>query len=229
MIWWWRLSQRADLSVRGDLGGGGKLNWRDRRLWGAMASYSLGSVPLGFILYNSPLYLTARFGLTQAELGQLLWIPPLGWECGYFLWGWLIDRLGLDAAGKLMLVAAALSLPIAAAPATDRLAVLMLQLFLAMLVTSGFIIPSIQHAARITPPGSISLVAGLGAGSFSLLIAILAPWFGRLFDQRDYATAFTAAALFPVLGSSLFAAANGIRGGHRSAGGAGSSPESERR
>ena len=36
---------------------------------------------------------------TQAFIGKVLWIPPLGWEVGYFVWGWLTDR-GLRQAGS---------------------------------------------------------------------------------------------------------------------------------
>jgi ACS family hexuronate transporter-like MFS transporter len=64
----------------------------DARLWGFMALYALGAFPLGFVLYAAPLYLNQSLHLTQTDLGQWLWIPPLGWELGYFFWGWLVDR-----------------------------------------------------------------------------------------------------------------------------------------
>jgi hypothetical protein len=83
----------------------------------------------------------------------------------------------------------------------------MVQLFFAMFMTSGFIIPSINYAVQIVPKGAMSLVAGLGAGSFSLLTAILAPVFGRLFDLGRYDAAFALAAIFPALGYAIFRAA----------------------
>jgi ACS family hexuronate transporter-like MFS transporter len=36
--------------------------WADRALWAYIAAYGLGAMPLGFILYDSSLYLHARFG-----------------------------------------------------------------------------------------------------------------------------------------------------------------------
>src|SRR6185295_19835695 len=64
----------------------------DRRLWAFICAYALSALPLGFVLYSSALYLTHPLGETQAFIGKVLWIPPLGWEIGYFVWGWLIDR-----------------------------------------------------------------------------------------------------------------------------------------
>ena len=220
-IWSWRrISRRPELAApTGRTRVAPAIDWRDRRLWGALAAYSMGSVPLGFILYHGALYLVDRFGVTQADLAWLMWIPPLGWEAGYFFWGWMCDRLGLRAVGRILAVAAVLSLPLGWAPALSHLPLLMLQLFGAMFVTGGFIIPSLQHAVRIARPGSTSLVAGLGAGSFSFLIALLAPWFGRQFDHRNYGPAFLVASLFPLAGFVLFAMTNSIKGADRSAAG----------
>lgn len=209
LAWWRWLSRDSALrEVSKEPQEHGKIDFRDRRLWGALASYSMGAVPLGFVLYTASLYLTSRFGLSQITLGAVLWIPPAGWEAGYFFWGWMCDRFGLASVGKLMGIATVLSLPLAFAPRVESLPLLMFQLFVAMFMTSGFIIPSINYATHIVPKGATSLVAGLGAGSFSLLTALLAPIFGRLFDQGRYDTAFLIAAVFPVVGYTIFRALN---------------------
>ncbi len=203
IAWWWMLSRRPELQHAAVVRSG-TINFRDVRLWGALASYSMGAVPLGFVLYNGALYLRAVFQLSQQQIGALLWIPPLGWELGYFFWGWLCDRFGPRSYRVLMGIACVFSLPLVAAPRMSSLTVLMLELFLAMFMTSGFIIPSIQYATRIVPAGATSLVAGMGAGSYSLLTALTAPLFGYLFDQRAYPAAFLVAAVFPVAGYTLF-------------------------
>lgn len=208
LAWWLSLSRAGTLRERPQRTSAGRIDFRDVRLWGTLASYAMGAVPLGFVLYNASLYLTAKFGVSQIGLGGLLWIPPAGWEAGYFFWGWMCDRFGIASAGKLMRVAMLLSLPLALAPRAESLALLMTQLFFAMFMTSGFIIPSINYATHIVPKGATSLVAGLGAGSFSLLTAMLAPVFGRLFDQGRYDAAFALAAVFPALGYAAFRAAN---------------------
>jgi ACS family hexuronate transporter-like MFS transporter len=44
------------------------------------------------------------------------------------------------------------------------------------------------------------LIAGLGAGSWSALVAVVMPGMGRLFDLGLYGTAFFIASLFPAAG-----------------------------
>ena len=44
----------------------------------------------------------------------MLWIPPLGWEIGYFFWGWITDRFAAHGASianmrRLLLALAILS------------------------------------------------------------------------------------------------------------------------
>ena len=40
---------------------------------------------------NPPTIWRSRARRSQAFIGMVLWIPPLGWEVGYFFWGWLLD------------------------------------------------------------------------------------------------------------------------------------------
>src|SRR4051812_14313315 len=65
---------------------------RDPAIWAFMSAYALGALPLGFVLYSASLYLAKPLGHSQEFIGKVLWIPPLGWELGYFFWGWLSDR-----------------------------------------------------------------------------------------------------------------------------------------
>ncbi|MCX6595943.1 MAG: MFS transporter [Acidobacteria bacterium] len=216
LVWWAFLSRRDDIRAVPTAAEDerARVRFRDRRLWAFLSSYALGSVPLGFVLYYAALYLASpRFGLTQRELGQVLWIPPLGWEVGYFFWGWVCDRLGGRSIRHILTVATVLSLPLIAAPYVRSLPLLMFQLFFAMFITSGFIIPSVHYATQIFSRSQTALIAGLGAGSFSAFIALLAPQFGRWFDQQNYEMAFLVAGLLPAMGFVLWM---GLTGGGRS-------------
>ena len=64
--------------------------WTHPAFWAFMAAYGVAAMPLGFILYDSSLYLHARFNWSQSTLGYVLWIPPFGWEVGYFFWGFAV-------------------------------------------------------------------------------------------------------------------------------------------
>ena len=35
-------------------------------------------------------------GVSQEDLAKFLWVPPLGWEVGYFFWGWVSDRFATE-------------------------------------------------------------------------------------------------------------------------------------
>jgi ACS family hexuronate transporter-like MFS transporter len=180
-----------------------KLPWSHPALWAYIGAYALGAMPLGFILYDSSIYLHARFAWDQATLGKVLWIPPLGWEVGYFVWGWVVDRTGRRF-GALMPVCLALSIPLAWMHSLPTGAWVLGEMFLAMFALAGFVVVAVAYATEAFA-GNAGLIAGIGAGSWGAVIALTSPYFGRLFDRGDYAAAFRIATLFPVVGYALWA------------------------
>jgi ACS family hexuronate transporter-like MFS transporter len=176
-------------------------------VWAFMAAYALGALPLAFVLYSSSVYLGRVRGVSQAELGRLLWIPPVGWEIGYFFWGWIADRFGPVSGNKarvLLGLLTLLSLPLAATPAIATSVPFMLALLFAMFIAAGFVILSIAYAGEAFTTESSGLIAGLGAGSWSASVALFMPLAGRLFDAGRPETAFVVASLVPVAGYALW-------------------------
>jgi ACS family hexuronate transporter-like MFS transporter len=190
------------------------LRFRDARVWSYMAAYAFGALPIAFVIYAAALYLSAGFGASQALIGKLLWIPPLGWEIGYFFWGWRLDRLPkagverLAGLRRLLTAAAALSLPLALAPRVQSLPAVMCLLFLAMFAAGGFIILSIGYATHVYSAGHSGLIAGLGAGAWSAGVAVAMPLFGRLIDYHRWDVAFLIAAAAPVAGHAYWLTVN---------------------
>lgn len=100
-IWvlgWWILSRRADVrrigSYEGEpkAGAAPKPRIRDPKLWAYLLAYSLGALPLGFVVYSAALYLSRVLGASQKTIGAVLWLPPLGSEIGVFSGaGWRIE------------------------------------------------------------------------------------------------------------------------------------------
>ncbi len=179
----------------------------DPRLWAYMSLYALGCLPLAFVLYGSSLYLAKGLGLPQIQIGKLLWIPPLGWEVGYYFWGWVIDRTGLREKGRfrgLFLLLTALSLPLAAATHTGSLAMSMALMAFAMFIAGGFVVAVMAYGIATFSSQHAGFLAGLSAGSWSAAVAVLMPVFGRLFDQRRYDDAFLLASLVPVVGFGVW-------------------------
>jgi ACS family hexuronate transporter-like MFS transporter len=180
--------------------------WTDLRLWSYISAYALGGLPLGFVLYEAANYLGQARGQSQAHIGMVLWIPPLGWEVGYFVWGWLSDsaiRSGMSpatAARRMMPACMLLSLPLMAVPFLPEIWMVMLTLFAAMFMASGFVILSVAYVTSVYATAHSGFLAGVGAGSWGAVVALTMPVFGRLFDRHRFDTAFLIAALFPVAG-----------------------------
>jgi ACS family hexuronate transporter-like MFS transporter len=178
----------------------------DPSVWAFMAAYAFGGLPLGFVLYGAPIHLGRALGCSQATIGEVLWIPPLGWEVGYFFWGWLVDRAVRAHPGdprtfrRLFAWLAVLALPLAAAAHTRSLAAVLALLFGAMFVAAGFVIASLTETTRRHAEDHGAYLAGLGAGGWSLLMTFVMPLFGRLFDRGAFDVAYAIAAGSPALG-----------------------------
>jgi ACS family hexuronate transporter-like MFS transporter len=184
----------------------------DPSVWGFMAAYAFGGLPLGFVLNVSPVYLGRHLGWDQAALGRFLWLPPLGWEVGYFFWGWVVDRTaGREVKesvvfGRLFALLTVLALPLAWTPLVRTRATILALLFLAMFVAAGFVIVSLAETTRRHAERDAGYVSGLGVGAWSGLMMVM-PIFGRLFDRGEFGTAFAMAALCPTIGWLLWLAA----------------------
>jgi MFS transporter, ACS family, hexuronate transporter len=205
---WWLVRRKVPHHVPKRTGQRTSLtSLRHPAAWAFVASYALGALPLAFVLYASAIYLGKVRRLTQAEIGALLWIPPVGWEIGYFVWGWAADRFGpLSGMRSRALFAclAAASLPLALVPRISDPRLLMVGLLFASFVAAGFIMLSIAYATEVFAADSSGLIAGIGAGSWSAAVALFMPVVGRLFDNGQFETAFALSAAIPVLGCAIW-------------------------
>jgi ACS family hexuronate transporter-like MFS transporter len=172
-----------------------------------MALYAMGSLPLAFVLYGAAIYLGRAMNQSQATIGKLLWIPPLGWEVGYYVWGWIVDRTGMKQTGRfggLFLMLALLSLPLALATHIPSAVGTMVLMSFAMFIAAGFIIGTVAYGTATFTSEHSGLLAGLSAGAWSAMVALVMPVFGRMFDQRNWDGAFALASAFPLLGWVLW-------------------------
>lgn len=173
-----------------------------RPLFALMCAYGLGAIPLALILYASPLYMGRVLGLSQTELGKVLWIPPLGWEVGYFFWGWISDRFTAREPRPVrwMAALALLSLPLGLTTFVQQLVPTLLIFFVAMFIAAGFVVLSLRYGTAVIAQERVGFVAGIGAGSWSAVVACVMPGIGRLFDQSQYTAAFAIVSAIPLLG-----------------------------
>ena len=102
------------------------------RRWMATMRGMAGMVAIspGPVLTILSLYLNGRLRLTQAEVNQLAWIPPLTWGIGYFFWGWAADRYASDNPRPvgLFLLLTAMALPLGLTTCTSSLPLVMLSM-----------------------------------------------------------------------------------------------------
>lgn len=213
IAYWLILSRREDLRKLPAVQAAERPGWRDARTWSFIFMYAFGGMPLGYVLYYSPLYLRV-LGKSQAELGGLLWIPPLGWEIGYFFWGWLTDRFvarsgfNLSAYRALIAALALLSLPLAVVPMISNFPGVMAGLCFATFVCSGFVILAVSYATSVFGLRDSAFLAGLGAGSWSAAVGVVMPLAGRFYDRQDYQAAFLLPVIFPLVGWAAWARLN---------------------
>jgi ACS family hexuronate transporter-like MFS transporter len=192
--------------------GEGGPSFRDPRVWAFIAAYALGALPLALVLYGAPIYLTRALGYSQIDLGKVLWLPPLGWEIGYFVWGAITDRLlrsgtpPVPAFTRCLGWLALASVPLAATPWLPAHALVLAELVAAMFVASGFVIVPLAYATHVYSTRHSAYLAGLGAGSWSAGVALVMPLFGALFDRGGYGRAFAITAAAPLVAFAIFRA-----------------------
>lgn len=179
-----------------------------RRFWYIFATYGMGAIALGVIAYMSPLYLNRALGLSQDQLGYILWIPTLGWEAGYFFWGWVSDRIIPDQRRpvKTLLLLSALALPSAFVTMVHSWQLVVALFVWAMFIADGFIVMGLHIGARAYPHDQVGMVGGIGGGTWSAVLAVMLPIYGRLIDAKSFTPIFVSMSLFPLAGTLLFLA-----------------------
>jgi ACS family hexuronate transporter-like MFS transporter len=212
LMQWWRVARPPLLPVPLSLAqrAATKIAWPnllDRRTWLITSTFGLGGFGLGISLYLSPLYLNKVLGFSQGQLGKLLWIPALGYEAGYFFWGWVADRYvgsDLGRASRVFGLLTFLALPSALIPMTDSWIAVLALFFWAMFIADGFIVLSLRMGSLVYPKNQTALVAGIGSGSWSAVLALALPIYGRWFDLKMYSATFVSMALLPAVGTLLW-------------------------
>ena len=177
----------------------------ERRFWALVTSYALGAIAIGPVLYFSPLYLNRVMHFSEGDLGKVLWIPPLGWELGYFFWGWAADRFANEERPvRMFLLLAACAVPVAAIPYSASSAAVLALFFWSMFITGGFQMLALRTGARAYPRERTALVGGTASGAWSAVAAVVLPLLGRWFDQQRFAAIFWVVGLLPMVGVALW-------------------------
>jgi ACS family hexuronate transporter-like MFS transporter len=209
LILWWRVARPPFLPVQTEKRGAMRIQWpdlRERRVWIVVSSFGLGGLALGVAAYLSPLYLNRALGLSQAQLANVLWIPMLGWEAGYFFWGWVADRFAANQHRpvRIFVLLTILSLPTAFMTLTHSWVVAIALFTWSTFIADGFVVMSLRVGSLIFPADRIGMVAGIGSGSWGAVQAVIQPVYGACFDRHWYAATFISMSLLPLVGTLLW-------------------------
>ncbi|PYS30818.1 MAG: hypothetical protein DMG11_03695 [Acidobacteria bacterium] len=182
-----------------------KITWPnpfERRFWALVSSYALPAVAPGPILTIIPLYLTRGMHVSQAELSSILWMPPLAWAIGYFLWGWVADRFAADNPRAVWLFAllTVFSLAFGLTTWTSSVMLAMLLISWGAFIGGGFQMVALKVGSYAFPREQAAMMSGIASASFALANALLSPRLGRLVDQQQYSLMFWIIALCPLIG-----------------------------
>jgi ACS family hexuronate transporter-like MFS transporter len=211
LVLWWRVARPPFLPKQVDAEGRGslKIQWpdlRERRVWVVVSGFGLGGLALGVAAYLSPLYLNRALGVTQAQLANILWIPMVGWEAGYFFWGWVADRFAANDPRpvRIFVLLTILSLPTAFMTLTSSWVIAVALFTWSTFIADGFVVMSLRVGSRIFPADRIGMVAGIGSGSWGAVQAVIQPVYGAWFDRQWYTATFISMSLLPLVGTLLW-------------------------
>jgi ACS family hexuronate transporter-like MFS transporter len=184
-------------------------NFGERRVWALIFSYALPAISPGPVLTILSLYLTGRLGLTQVDVNQLAWIPPLTWGIGYFFWGWAADRWAANNARPvglfLLLTVAALTL--GAATWTTSVPIAMALISFSTFIGGGFQMVALKVGSFAFPREQAAMMSGIASGSWSLvnfvLLRVIGAWSGWMNAGR-WEEIFWLIALLPFAGVTVW-------------------------
>jgi ACS family hexuronate transporter-like MFS transporter len=180
-------------------------NLFERRVWALVFSYALPAISPGPILTIVALYLNQRLKLSQADINQLVWIPPLGWGIGYFFWGWAADRFAADNRRPvcLFLLLTITSLMLGATTWTTSASLAIALISLSTFVGGGFQMLALKVGSYAFPREQAAMMSGIASGSWSLvnfvLLRAIGPWSNWMNGQR-WGEIFWLIAILPAVG-----------------------------
>src|SRR5262245_1900650 len=189
-----------------------KMTWpnlRERRVWALIFSYALPAISPGPVLTILALYLAQRLHLTQTDVNQVAWIPPLTWGIGYFFWGWAADRYAANNPRPigmfLFLTVVSLTLGLTTMTTSVRLAIALISL--STFIGGGFQMVALKVGSYAFPREQSAMMTGIASGSWSLVNFILLQAIGprsSLMDNQQWEAIFWIIALLPAIGIAVW-------------------------
>lgn len=191
-----------------------KLAWPnlgERRVWALVFSYALPAISPGPVLTILSLYLAQRLQLTQTDVNNVVWIPPLTWGIGYFFWGWAADRFAASNPRPvgMFLLLTAISLTLGLVTATSSVPLAIGLISLSTFIGGGFQMVALKVGSFAFPREQSAMMSGIASGSWSLVNFILLQAIGprsNLMNNQQWEAIFWIIALLPAVGIAVWLA-----------------------
>jgi MFS transporter, ACS family, hexuronate transporter len=186
-------------------------NLGERRVWALMFSYALPAISPGPVLTILAIYLTQRLQLTQQDINNLVWIPPLTWGIGYFFWGWAADRYAANnprPVGMFMLLTI-ISLTLGFVTMTTSVPLAIGLISLSTFIGGGFQMVALKVGSYAFPREQSAMMSGIASGSWSLVNFLLLQAIGprtSLMNNQQWEEIFWIIALLPAVGIAVWLA-----------------------
>jgi MFS transporter, ACS family, hexuronate transporter len=184
-------------------------NFLEGRVWALMFSYALPAISPGPVLTILALYLNGRLHLTQSQVNNLAWIPPLTWGLGYFFWGWAADRFAENNRRPIgmFLVLTITSLTLGLVTMTSSVAMAMALISFSTFIGGGFQMVALKVGSYAFPREQAAMMTGIASGSWSLvnflLLRAIGPWTGWMNGGR-WEEIFWLIAVLPAAGIAVW-------------------------
>ena len=184
-------------------------NFGERRVWSLIFSYALPAISPGPVLTILALYLGQGLHMTQAEVNNVVWVPPLTWGIGYFFWGWAADKFAANNTRpiSMFLLLTICSLTLGFATWTTSPAVAIALISFSTFIGGGFQMVALKVGSYAFPRERAAMMTGIASGSWSLvnflLLRAIGPWTGWMNGNR-WEEIFWLIAVLPAVGIAVW-------------------------
>jgi ACS family hexuronate transporter-like MFS transporter len=184
-------------------------NLGERRVWALIFSYALPAISPGPVLTILSFYLAQRLQMTQADVNNVVWIPPLTWGIGYFFWGWAADRFAAHNPRPIgmfvLLTMVSVTLGLVTMTSSVPLAIGLISL--STFIGGGFQMVALKVGSYAFPREQSAMMSGIASGSWSLVNFILLQAIGprsNLMNNQAWEEIFWIIALLPAVGIAVW-------------------------
>ncbi|HEY5946708.1 MAG TPA: MFS transporter [Kofleriaceae bacterium] len=154
-------------------------------LRGLLAIFAVAPI-FGVALSWGAIYLVSKFGITQAQVGDYLWLPPLVFDAAAILFGHLASkRHRSDGSSPRLLFAIGMLLAASLVALPWMSDAWNAVYVIGVAMAGGGVVYTLATADMLQrmPAGSVSFAAGLMAGAQSLSLIIVNPLIGAAVDH----------------------------------------------